>query len=410
MRQSIRQRSLIGLGLGSLLLSFGCNDYLTGQLEEPAGPLQVLRLTLFDSSSRNAPVFTDTSLPDCSKAPNCEDAANRETSICRICYNDVFKDMYSPQKSPPTPLSGEDIRVIFNKIPLKLSGQDLPYPEASNYQSVLAMAVNLECSGCTLPKFTRNLVASGSSLSFDPTSIPYGPSLQLQLDQGDDTKDPPLAALDPDTTYTVKVNGALAGRDGNVIDQGSGANLLTFKTEPFKALALLRPSTKARTNAMDPPQKWADCWALDDAKACPSGVSELPTDGAVRLTFNAPLHAGTLAAAMLTATRKDGMPAIPVTLSTNTGATDAKTMACKRGNRRNLYITPTAGSWPTDVEIATVVIPKDVVKDLTQGTWAVGRHAMASDLTLTIQFTKKAADADFQGLKISSAKAQSACM
>ncbi|TXH21476.1 MAG: hypothetical protein E6Q99_09900, partial [Elusimicrobia bacterium] len=74
-------------GLGAALFLSGCADYLTGQLEEPKGPIQVLKLTLSDTASRDGTVFTDTSLPDCKTAPDCTQPDNRELRICRICYN-----------------------------------------------------------------------------------------------------------------------------------------------------------------------------------------------------------------------------------------------------------------------------------------------------------------------------------
>lgn len=73
-----------------------CNDYTTGQPGEPDGPLVITRLTLLDQTSRDAPVFTDTSAPADCTAP---DVANTPA-----CQGDIFKDLYGVKKSPPTPI------------------------------------------------------------------------------------------------------------------------------------------------------------------------------------------------------------------------------------------------------------------------------------------------------------------
>ena len=147
------------------VIAMSCADYLTGQIPEPEGPLLVTKLTLLDKRlSRDVAVFTDTSLPDCKQFPAefCSVEANRATTSCRICYNDVLKDTYSLAKSPPTPDSGRDIRVVFNKIPLLWNGQSFS-PE-----SVPEMALRLECDGCRgIPPYKRLLDLSGSSLAAD---------------------------------------------------------------------------------------------------------------------------------------------------------------------------------------------------------------------------------------------------
>src|SRR6185436_2310504 len=93
-----------------------CPDYATGQDPEPDGPLLVTRLTLFDATSRDAPVFTDTSVPDCDKAEN------QETPACK---SDINRDAFSTKKSPPTPDSGREVRVVFNKLPAYFNGQEI---------------------------------------------------------------------------------------------------------------------------------------------------------------------------------------------------------------------------------------------------------------------------------------------
>src|SRR5437764_14948227 len=114
MRKPLFQHKNIIRAVATLALSIGaiggagglggCTDYLTGQLPEPDGPVLVLRLTLFDTA-RKAPVFTDTSIPDCSLA------ANADTLNCSA---DPNTDKFSPKNSPPTTDSGNEIRAVFN--------------------------------------------------------------------------------------------------------------------------------------------------------------------------------------------------------------------------------------------------------------------------------------------------------
>ena len=69
------------------IASLTCSqDYTTSQDTEPPGPLTVARLTLLDTSSRDVPVFTDTSAPR-----DCSVAAVKDTPPC---YNSIFKDTY----------------------------------------------------------------------------------------------------------------------------------------------------------------------------------------------------------------------------------------------------------------------------------------------------------------------------
>src|SRR5579883_589584 len=125
-----------GLGAASSLALTSCDDTSLGQDQEPDGPLLVTRVTLLDRTSRDNPVFTDTSAPsNCppmSTAPEC---------------NTAFRDMFSPAKSPPTPDSAspfstpinmptnnpdsayaDGIHTVFNKIPLHWNGMELDQP------------------------------------------------------------------------------------------------------------------------------------------------------------------------------------------------------------------------------------------------------------------------------------------
>lgn len=365
------------IGLCATLSLFGCADYLTGQLEEPKGPIQVTKLTLFDTTSRDAPVFTDTSLPDCKTAPDCTKPENREQRICRVCYNDVFKDRYAPHKSPPNPDSGADIRVVFNKAALQLDGRELgtdfdPAKEASATDPAKALrdAVKLGCSECGgLPPFSRSLFVSGSDVSFDPTAIPYGPSIKLSA-SGD-----PRAALEPDSNYTVQVGSGIAGRDGEKwMATAEQSALLKFKTEPFKIARVF--------GSKNSPDK--DEWVYKNEPALSSfEIADQPRGGAVTLVFNAPVHVASLASVMVDAS-KDGTTPIPVTLG---GDAFGAAPGCKVKAQREVYVFPTSGDWPIDASEVKIRIPGGSIKDVAQGgAFGPGRHSITSELVLTVKF------------------------
>lgn len=393
-------------GLSAALLLSGCADYLTGQLEEPKGPIQVLKLTLSDPGSRDATVFTDTSLPDCKMAPDCTKAENRELSICRICYNDVFKDRYAPHKSPPTPDSGRDIRIVFNKAPLMLDGKELgtswdASKDATTTDAAsvaLRDSVKLICTECGgQPPMSRSLFISGSDVSFDPVSIPYGPSIQLSLFTKDSkSKDntDPRAALEPDSSYTIQLASGIAGRDG---EKWSGAGeqgaLLKFKTEPFQILRVF--------GSKNSPDK--DEWVYKSQPALTTfDVADQQRNGAVTLQLNAPVfHAG-LSAVMVEA-RRDGGALIQVGLGSNAFGSSE----CKPQSQRELYVFPLTGDWPSDASEVKIRIPAASIKDVAQGgMFTQGRHSISGELTLNVKFAATAAEPH---VKNADARAASKC-
>lgn len=386
------------IGLCTALLLPGCADYLTGQLEEPKGPIQVTKLTLFDTTSRDAPVFTDTSLPDCKAAPDCTKPENRDQRICRVCYNDVFKDRYAPHKSPPNPDSGADIRVVFNKAALQLDGKELgtdfdvaKEASATDAAKALRDSVKLTCNECGgLPPLSRNLFISGSDVSFDPTAIPYGPSIKMSV-TGD-----PRAALEPDSTYIVQVDNRIAGRDGDKwVATPEQTALLKFKTEPFMVTRVF--------GSKNSPDK--DEWVYKNQPAVATfDIADQPRGGAVTLVFNAPVHVGSLAAVVVDA-KKDGTTTpIPATLG---GDAFGASPGCKAKPQREVYIFPTTGDWPIDANEVKIRIPGDSIKDVVQGgAFGPGRHSMASEIVLNVKF---AATAGTPHVKNADARAASKC-
>jgi hypothetical protein len=395
-----QRKSLLYLllaGGGTAMLAVSCADYLTGQLEEPSGPLQITKLTLFDPSSRKEPVFTDTSIPDCSKSPNldCASADNRDSLVCRVCYNDFIKDKYTPAKSVPTPDSAQDLRVVFNKVPLLLDGDDIGKPEN------LAKALDLSCSGCGgVPPLLRVLQITGSGISFDPTQVPYGPALQLTVDRSD-----PRSALEPDSMYQVKVNPGVAGRDGQKVDLQAMPSLVSFKTEPFRVLQVGSGDSKN--------DKWvyAATTSGDGSSANPYAVADLALNGTVALRFNASLYTSALKTVTIKAQVNAGAATVDVTL----GANNCKLSGGKyvQDSARVLYLIPATvdRQWPATANMITAVIPASAIKDVAQTAgFPAGAHGVAGDLVVSIKLTGKVADSSFAGVTTDAARAATDCM
>jgi len=368
-------------GASAALLLLGCADYLTGQVEEPSGPIQLERLTLFDAKSRKAPIFTDTSLPDCKpvleKTLDCTTAENRDSRICQVCYLDVFKDMYSLANSPPTPDSGQDMRVVFNKAPLLFDGKELsndydPTQDKDTTdpsKAALASAVKLTCADCAgVPPLRRYLVISGSDVSYDPTSIPYGPSLRMVVDATD-----PRAALEPDSRYTVQVDARIAGRDGApLMVTAEQSMLLNFKVEPFKVLSVGRSGGST------------DTWVYSAKQTGSYTIADQPLDAAVVLKFNAPIYAAGLASVAVTATKNGGSASVAVKLGSNVNKAKSGP-PCVQDSQRLLYIYPDAGTWPADATEWTIHIPENSIFDVAQGAaFGQGKHSLG-DITITVK-------------------------
>lgn len=388
----------LGVGLLGLLSFAGCQDYLTGHAEEPTGPLQVLRLTLSDAHSRQAAVFTDTSLPDCKQMPDCTQSSNASLPICRVCYNDVFKDRYSPKNSPPTPDSGQDIRVVFNKVALKLGSVDLAVSDSDKDDvagaGALKKSVKLSCTSCAgLPELTRQLFLTGSDVTFDPTTIPYGPSIQMAVDTSD-----PRAALEPGREYTVELDKQIAGRNGEPwpapADQLA---LLKFSTEAFRVTKIFQRVKEGQQAAPWTLDEW-----LDKPLAGTHTIGGQSPLGAITLVFNASLHLETVKAATVTVQDATGM-AIPAKLGTN--AFDPKT--CKTASARELYIFPETGDWP-DTGKLTIRVAPETIKDVAQtAMFPVGASKLSSEISLSVVLDKAGGEAH---VKNTDARKATACV
>jgi len=365
-------RGSLAVGMASnVLFLASCVDYLTGQDPEPSGPLRVTRMTLSDPGGDNAfgsPIFTDTSSPlDCSLS---------ELENTTACVNTPFKDMFSPLNSPPTPDSATKLRVVFNKIPLKLNGQDLEVvPEnALPTADMLVLSdpnvLQLQCDSCAIPVSYNSLQVSGSNLSPNPTRFDYGPALQLEIVRNDkrlgaSVEADPLRALEPATTYRVVLNPGLAGRNAEekiLLDDAARA-LLSFHTEPFQAIRV----GLGDTLTTDPMQKGQDDGTdayVTSPCAMGTGTAEEPyiattadtnllactsvglaNDGVIAVHLNAGVDHAAFQLQTATATvAVDGGPATPVIVKLTNGASPACAPS-PMNSQRVLYVAPVAGTW-----------------------------------------------------------------
>lgn len=369
LRQTFPSCLIGGAVFVSLLTLAACEDYGTGQDAEPPGPLRVERLTMTDFHT-----FIDTSAPlDCMD-PNLKDTPD--------CVSSPFKDNFSIKKNPPTPDHATKLRVVFNKLPLKLNGQDIETAPSEGLPSDIDQlqlkdpsVIKLECSNCTgIAAAYTSLQVTGSSLSPDPTVFDYGPALQLEvlaaLPPFLMIADDPLRALEPNTTYNVVLNPGLAGRnpaDKVLLDDRAKA-LLTFTTQPF-----------AVTN-----MQTADVVMTDDhGEDKPVGLAN---SNALVISTNAGVdhsrfRAATVVAAEISVAGGAAM-SVPVVLRNGVG------MTCDRGSQRNIYVAPTSGTWLSsiaagdDVKLRVVLRGSDI-RDIAQDaahTPGMGRNTLGADI------------------------------
>lgn len=386
----MKNRRLLFLALGAAGLSaaglWSCID-----VSEPDGPLLVTRLTLKDARSRNATVFSDTSVPQ-----DCSTAENRELPVCK---NDIFGDMFGLKKSVPTPDSVRDLRVVFNKLPLKAAGQDTEAalaalkedPQKEVLPAVKPGVIDLQCAGCSgVPPVRKRLIVFGSDLSLDPRSVPYGPALALDLltHVRRNDKNEPVSlfetydeALEPDSEYTVALQPTLAGRDGQALDGAKAQPLLRFRTEPMRLLQA------GKGSAQDP-------WVyVNQDLTKPFDLGEIADDGALALRINTPLDDDGFGAAALMATLRlpSGVESmVPVKLVLRNGAkTGCTTADTETTARRVVYLVPADGKglWAEAQKGATltVAVAGALLRDLSQAPGhpaGQGKHQLSGTVTL----------------------------
>ncbi|MFO0573840.1 MAG: hypothetical protein U1A78_07585 [Polyangia bacterium] len=426
-KQNVPMTLLASAGALSGLLSLSaCNDYLTGQDGEPAGPLRVVRLTLLDPGIAHGDVvFTDTSVP-----PDCKDPKYQSA---RACTNDPFGDKYGVLKSPPNPDSARRLRVVFNKVPLTLNGMELEPVPAMGLPTSLKLSdptvLTLTCTGCStdggkmgVPVTYNSLQLTGSSLSPEPSQYPYGPGLQMEtlvacggtaatkcstIGLTAATVDP-MSALEPGATYTVVINPGLGGRnpEDKVLLDSDAKSLLSFKTEDFTLLAYGDGDHESAPDS-------SDVVTLPAIKVKNAMMMDEVVHGALGLRFNAPVDESRFTAQTVTATLKvNGMDkgTVPVRASTAVGVPLTDDMDerdgsdCGFGDRRHIYIGPNnaTGSWgdfaATDTVEVTVTIKGSEIFDVSQVSTpdpmaklppthpaGKGLHSLGKDLTIKVK-------------------------
>lgn len=400
-KRNARMALLLGAGAATGLMALAtCNDYMTGQDPEPPGPLLVTRLYLFDASSRDVPVATDTAAP-----VDCESGPERETTACT---GTPFKDKFGVRRSQPTPDSVSKLRVVFNKLPLKLGGKDIEtVPEAalpkdaSELSLIDPNVIKLECvpaESCTgIPATHNSLQVTGSSLSPDPGdpdySYPFGPALQMELDPADD----PLASLEPGTTYRVVVDPALSGRnsDDKVLLDERARGLLSFTTEPFKLLALGDTWVYAGDGDADGSTNKPYLVKVNDAGYDDNGmVYDLSPRGAIRVRINASADLSTVTPGLVSASVSiNGASSVPVPvqilLARVSQDGDDKGLCAEADKRlRNLYILPQSGNWAPgrkagESAVVTLSLHGAQLRDVSQAAGhpaGQGKHTLGSDI------------------------------
>jgi len=411
----------------SLLLLGACNDYLTGQDGEPTGPLKVLRLTLIDFGVNTGHlVFTDTSVPSDCTLPQYKDL--------KQCTNDPFMDTYGVKKSPPNPDSARRIRVVFNKSPLldlDATTRGAPstelelVPESgvpTDLKLVDQKVITLACTNCStdatlgdgIPLTYNSLQLTGSDLSPDPSQFPYGPGLQMEIltsctsatskfkcDKIGLTRAnvDPLAALEPDASYSVKLSAGLAGRDQQRVLLDDRANsLLSFRTESMQ-INTVGNGDGASANEVRGGMNGSGTTA--DPFKVPDGLVAI--DGAIEIAVNAAVDGsrlnGTSATAMVSVNGSAAQP-VPVIVSPNVDDD------C--GGMRSIYVAPASGgAWTTltnpmtDEVVVTVTLKGAAVYDLSQikgHPKGKGIHTMGKDLVIRATLLKGATPADYAGI------------
>ena len=420
------RKSLFLGAAASLMLLGACNDNLTGQDGEPTGPLKVLRLTLIDFGINTGHlVFTDTSVPSDCTLPQYKDL--------KQCTNDPFMDTYGVKKSPPNPDSLRRLRVVFNKPPLLdldapsrgVNSTELELVPDSGVPTDLKLVdqkvISLACTNCStdngavgIPLTYNSLQLTGSDLSPDPSQFPYGPGLQMEvltsctsaankfkcdkIGLTSKTVDP-LAALEPDSSYTVMLSKGLAGRDQQkIMIDDRATSLLSFRTEPFQVNTVgngdgesgkeVRAGESGTGSSTDP-------YTVADGLVAIDGAIEISVNAAVDYSR---LH-GTSATAQVSV--NGGAPkAVAVIVSPN--------VADDCGSLRSIYVAPASGgAWATltnpmtDEVVVTVTLKGAAVYDLSQVTGhpiGKGIHTMGKDIVIRAKLLKGATPMDYAGV------------
>lgn len=370
---------------------------------EPEGAIQVTRVTLLtdgDTALRETQVFSDTSAPAA-----CLDGQE--------CIFTTTRDLYGSRLSPINPDSYSQIRVVFNKIPLKVGDKDLESPVfplkpgqpdggeqdttlpptkiTLNFTDAAALS---SPDGCGTPAMTMSVSLAGTDKTPNPIDIPYGPALQLVPKAPD-----AFTALEPSCKYEIKLNDGLAGRDGKPWDKTT-AKFLSFTTEALRVL---------RSGIGD---EDGDTWYPTTPKEEEKTVMSVPSptdldggtvanDGAIRVKLNAALHDVSVETAGITATVNGTATAVKATLY-QVGTDDKMMKICDAGNGRSIFIYPASGTWaavPKAGDKIVITIDGEKIFDVAQTDgFPKGKHKLGGKITVNATSTGAAADKDYMGI------------
>jgi len=185
-----------------------------------------------------------------------------------------------------------------------------------------------------------------------------------------------LAALEPGATYTVVLNPALAGRNSadKVLVDDKAKALLTFTTEPFKALNI------AGGNAEEPTDVDSSTDNGDGSAAKPYLAGTLVPDEPIDLELNAGVDATAFTASTATAkVSVDGAAATDVAVAVTVTGT----------KKRIIDIAPSSGSWATvagaSTAVVTITLKGAEIRDISQVPGhpaGKGIHVIGKDLTI----------------------------
>ncbi len=320
------------LALGLVVVATGCDDNHTGQLKDPSGPVQLVRIMVQDSQPFGvrgvAMDLLDTPGSTYSTAVACSDidpclpqfvlaGANPDFSCtpagtCNDPLAAGVAPLTPPESGAPGEAGGTQIRLVFNKLlPATIQAAQVAELDDAAGNKVAADAI-WDPTG-------------SSTTTSDPIRSPFGPAIVLK----------PTAPLDANAQYTIKLNGALVtDRAGNPMADPSGAVVSGVYTKPFttEKLALLAATTL--TDVTSP------------------GVSIKP-DEILQLGFNARFASATSCTAMLggTAVQLKAYPEAGSDPAACAAATDATLLDLVAVDAQGAPVDWAAGSYSVSCQV-----------------------------------------------------------
>ncbi len=258
MRTQFLYVGLLSIMAGGLVGTAGCDDITAGQPSDPSGPPTLVHLFIQDARSlggtfpnRSSVVdLVDTSAPGtglqtaCSTTdpviPCVEQFTINFNAPDVSCKNGFCNDpLKVPSTGVPIPLpaptadmvrdpgGGVQVRIIFNKVldnSIETVTMDMSKPPKFTYKLNDGIAELDDATGKEVPSYKYYDAAGSPNFPSDLEFVGMGPALVIK----------PKAPLDPNTKYTVKVNGpAIHDRTGNAAADPTGAPMSASYMVPF---------------------------------------------------------------------------------------------------------------------------------------------------------------------------------